>query len=250
MSELALKAFATLITQGPRPLQEDHLLLREERGIFAIADGFGGGTAGPQAARVACESVIEFLDKEAGDLDATLPFVIRKYFSLAGNVLFNAILHSNRKVKNLNKGAIGNQKGGASLLSAFLDGSFLAIAHVGACSGWLIRDGKMERLTVPRTYGRLLDPMADDEAAKLAVPLMAVGMSEDLEPEILEYQLQPGDWVLLHTDGFTREGRDGVLDVAFATQRLGDPEFAAEAVRERLKEFRPIENATAALLIF
>src|SRR3954469_3082915 len=88
---------------GKRPFQEDHVIAQRERGIFILADGFGGPMAGAAASKTACEEVRNFLFKEAGDRDATLPFVLRSYFSLAGNVLFNALIHANRKIAGPNK---------------------------------------------------------------------------------------------------------------------------------------------------
>jgi serine/threonine protein phosphatase PrpC len=193
-----IKSELSFLNQGQRPLQEDAILVNQEKGIFVVADGFGGGQAGLGAANTACEEVQRFLFKEAGDLDATLPFVLRSYFSLAGNVLFNALIHANRKVIAANKGKDIHHKGGASVIAGFLDADLLAIANVGACSASVIRDGKVQELVTPRSYGRLVDPFGD---SLVDAPLMALGMSEDLEPEIFEYRIREGDILALYTDG-------------------------------------------------
>src|SRR5262245_46744940 len=90
--------------RGSRPAQEDHALVNQDRGVFVIADGFGGPGPGAAAAKTACEAVRVFLQKEAGDEEATMPFVLRSYLSLAGNVLFNALIHANRRVMKINRG--------------------------------------------------------------------------------------------------------------------------------------------------
>jgi protein phosphatase len=201
-----VKAVAAFTFQGRRPVQEDFVVVNKDKGVFAIADGFGG-QSGAEAAKTACESVRSFLDHEAGDLEATLPFVIRNYFSLAGNVLFNSFVHANRKVLALNKDRNVHEKGGASVIAGFLDGDLLALANVGACSAWLIREGRQMELVMPRTYGKLLNPYASDNPSRMAVPLMALGMQDDLEPEIFEYRVKPGDWLLLHSDGLSASAR-------------------------------------------
>ena len=109
----AVQAMLSFESEGMRSHQEDHLLADSERGIFIVADGFGGKIPGARASQSACEEVKGFLFKEAGDLDATLPFVLRSYFSLAGNVLFNALVHANRKVTRANLGKSAHEKGGA-----------------------------------------------------------------------------------------------------------------------------------------
>src|SRR5690606_16370015 len=99
-----LRSMTVFSTQGEAAIQEDYVLAKKERGLFVVGDGFGGGENGANASRIACESVLGFLDKEAGDLEATLPFVLRKYYSLAGNVLFNTLVHANKKVLKANQG--------------------------------------------------------------------------------------------------------------------------------------------------
>jgi serine/threonine protein phosphatase PrpC len=148
-----IKTSYSFLNIGQRPIQEDAVLANQEKGIFVVADGFGGGSSGTLAAKTACAEIEKFLFKEAGDLEATLPFVLRSYFSLAGNVLFNALIHANRKIFELNKGKSIHEKGGASAIAAFLDGDLLAIANVGSCSASVVRDGKTQELVTPRSYG-------------------------------------------------------------------------------------------------
>jgi len=201
----------TFQSPGNCPGQEDYLLNDLEKGIFVVADGFGGPALGSAVSRTACEAVKNFLFKEAGDLEATLPFVLRSYFSLVGNVLFNALVHANRKVCVQNKGKNIDQRGGASILAGYLDGEILALANVGCCSAWLFRNGEVSELVMPRSYTRVIDPFGRVSRAGLRVPMMALGISEDLEPEISEYRVQKGDFLLLSTDGILDE-LDSVLE--------------------------------------
>src|SRR4051812_12232164 len=94
---------AVFSANGARPFQEDHVANVRDKGIFIVADGFGGPVPGAAAAKTACDAVHSYLVKEAGDREATLPFIMRSYYSLAGNVLFNALIHANRKVIKLNQ---------------------------------------------------------------------------------------------------------------------------------------------------
>ncbi|MBU6153043.1 MAG: hypothetical protein KGP28_01965, partial [Bdellovibrionales bacterium] len=89
--------------QGANPVQEDYFEINVDRGIFILADGFGG-SAGREAAELAVKSARKFMEQEAGDLDATLPFELRPYYSLAGNVLLNAIAFANQTVFQRNHG--------------------------------------------------------------------------------------------------------------------------------------------------
>jgi PPM family protein phosphatase len=231
-----IKSSTSFTHMGRRPIQEDAVLANQEKGIFVVADGFGGAGSGALASKTACNEIERFLFKEARDLDATLPFVLRSYFSLAGNVLFNALIHANRKVLALNKGKNVHEKGGASAIAAFLDGDLLAIANVGSCSASVVRDGKTQELVTPRSYGRLVDPFGD---SKVDAPLMALGMSEDLEPEIFEYRVKSGDVLIFHTDGVS----------SMVIQSLGGASFNTQA-RDILENAAYQDNAAVAIIDF
>lgn len=249
--EIEIRATAVFSSAGQRPCQEDHSLLIGEKRIFAVADGFGGAGPGSQASRTACEAVRNFLYREAGDLEATLPFELRSYYSLAGNVLFNALVHANRELIRLNHGKGVHERGGASLLAAFMDGDLLALANVGVCTGWLMRAGVGRELATPRSYSRLRDPLEAEPREEWQVPLMALGISRDLEPEIFECRVRGGDWILLHTDGIHPMVREKVLELQAGALKDGVP--ASELARQVLQLLSGAEygdNATAALVIF
>ena len=255
-ANLRAKAIATFSSKGNRAVQEDAFLVDREKGIFIVADGFGGAGPGAEAAKVSCESVRNFLFKEAGDLDATLPFVLRRYFSLAGNVLFNSLIHANRQVMKLNKNKNVHEKGGASVIASFVDGDLLAVANVGVCEGWLLRGGQAAQLVMPRSFGKLVDPFANEVSEELKAPLIAIGMSDDLEPEIFEYRLRPGDWLFLHTDGVPSAVRDRLLTIKQNEFNNGLQENSEQAqklmdsVTNTLNEYRFEDNAAISLVIF
>ncbi len=200
-ANIPIRSTLSWISQGFFPKSEDATFCNRERGIFVVADGFGGPKDGLEAAELACQSIREFLEKEAGDVEATLPFVIRKDFSLAGNVLFNAIIHANKKLIARNKKKHAFEKGGASVLAGYLDGDLAALATVGNCRSFLMREGQENELTTPRCYSLLESPMARewDASLRTVAPLTALGISDDLEPEICEYRVKPGDWLMLQT---------------------------------------------------
>ena len=175
-------------------VSENHHISLPSNGIFVVADGLGGPVAGKEAARVACEAVVEFLKREGGDRDATLPFVLRSYCSLPGNVLFNALIHANRRVLALNQGKGVHEKGAASVIAGLVDRQTLALASIGGNSAWLTRGGEVRELVTPRSWGRFRDPRgAAPEPWVDALPLAALGVVEDLEPEVVEFRLREGD---------------------------------------------------------
>jgi protein phosphatase len=239
---------AEFLLQGARPLQEDRALADDQRGIWVVADGFGGGSVGAEAADLACKSVHEFLARSAGDREATLPFVLRSCFSLVGNLLFNSLVHANQRVFQAGKGRLSGERGGASVVAAYLDGDFLALAQVGGCSAWLVREGRSVELVTPRTYGRLVDPL---EPGPGLAPLAALGISESLEPELIELRLRAGDWLVLATDGVPSAFR-GELQ-AFQRMLLDSEttlEHLESLIGDRLREGGGGDNAAQICVFF
>ncbi len=64
---LALNFAEAFQVQGANPVQEDYFEINVDRGIFLLADGFGGG-AGREAAELAVKSARKFMEQEAGTL--------------------------------------------------------------------------------------------------------------------------------------------------------------------------------------
>lgn len=247
---------AGLKTQGKWPSQEDHFKYNPEKGIFMISDGFGGPVPGAAASRAACDLVETFLTKNSLDEEVTLPFVLRSYLSLTGNVLFNALYYANQKIFDQNQTKNMNERGGASLITGLLDGQFLALAHLGSCSAWLLREDQVSLLVIPKTYGRLTHPFSgtckSSEAAQ--VPLAALGLYQDLEPEVLEFRIEPGDWLILQTDGISLEIQRELAEnqITYIKHNKLSKEASAEAVFELIRGYQQEidDNHTILLNLF
>ena len=76
---------------------------------------------------------------------------------------------------------------------------------------------------------------------------MAVGLADDLEPEIVEYRVKPGDWLLLATDGLSLQARSEII--AVQKQGLRSSEGAQQALAA-LKKLGYSDNVAASLVVF
>jgi serine/threonine protein phosphatase PrpC len=240
------RAVTTFGNAGNRPAQEDFVLADREKGVFVVADGFGGPLPGAAAAKAACEAVKNFLFKEARDQDATLPFVIRTYLSLASNVLFNSLVHANKKLLAMNRNKNVHEKGGASVLAAFLDGNQISIGNIGSCTAKLIRGNQKTDLVTPRTLGRMKDPFSNGSIPGCQVPLMSLGMAEDLEPEIVEYEVRHGDWIVFKTDGIPESL---IQQALLIKQKNLSIDQSLREFNEALKQTQFDDNAAVLLVI-
>ncbi len=220
-SRIALQWVEGAQAQGKAPLQEDYFEVNPSRGIFLLADGFGG-SSGKIASEFCVKTVRQFLEQEAGDLDATLPFEIRPYYSLAGNVLYNAVSIANQKLIQKFKGKSSLEAGGASLIAGYLEGKLLALANVGACTVFLFRNGRAKELVTPKTLARQTNPFEDENpgipASDRFVPLMSLGTVKQLEPEITEVEIKAGDQLCFHTAGLSQAQREAIFKLKSSSE--------------------------------
>jgi hypothetical protein len=110
-------------------------------------------------------------------------------------------------------------------------------------------------MTEPRSYGRMLDPFQKDIPEDERIPLMALGISHDLEPEICEFRIQRGDWVFLHTEGLPWGLREKVFEL-HREQQAEIPmsnslsQLCCQKVFDLLNETSFNSDISASLLVF
>lgn len=180
-------------------VNEDAVLAVPEHRLFGIADGFGGSGAGDAAAKSCLADVREFVENGLGDSEVTLPFVYRSDYAAGANLVFNAFLHANHRLHAANKERPLNARAGASALFALFTGRHVTLANAGACGAFLARKGRAIELVKPRTYNAYR--AATHWNPQWAFPMTALGLGSDVEPEIFELRIEPGDVVVMATDG-------------------------------------------------
>lgn len=196
----AIKAYSAISEAGTgaHSHNEDAILIVSKRQLYGIADGFGGVGIGDEAAKSCLKHVEEFVENGLGDSEITMPYVYRSYYTTSANLVFNAFLYANKKLFDQNKVKPINARGGASVLFAFFQDKTMTIANVGSCSALLIRSGHVEEIIKPRSYNSL---RKEHWNPHWAFPLMAMGLTQDIEPEITELRVESGDIIVLATDG-------------------------------------------------
>ena len=121
-----------------------------------------------------------------------------------------------------------------TLTAALSHGKDLVIGHVGDSRAYLLRQGKLEKLTRDHTLAEhLLDEGEDIEKDNLLrelgnVLMQALGATNrDLRPDINHFTLEDDDQLLLCTDGLTK-----MVDDFLITSVLAGAESAQSACRE------------------
>jgi serine/threonine protein phosphatase PrpC len=199
--------------------------------VMIVADGMGGHAAGEIASRTAISALIKMaLDKPDWILRVDEGFAqeIAKRSKSRVKKIGAMLVKQGQRDPNL-KGM------GTTLTIARSLGRDLMITHVGDSRAYLLRGGRLHRLTRDHTYAQLLVDIGELASTDLAsdkhrhVLTNAVGgSSEDVEVDTDRVQLADGDRLLLCSDGLT----DMVEDEAI-TRILSESVHATEAC-ERL----------------
>jgi PPM family protein phosphatase len=183
-----------------------------------VADGVGGGAAGEVASATTAYAVSATALQRIGEEPAV---VLRDAIELAQAQVHAGVL------------ADPARTGMATTLTAVLtDGKAFAMAHLGDSRGYVFRDDELTRVTRDHTYVQdLIEEGRLDEAGAAIHPwrnvvMRTVNGDEAGEPDILALFLQPGDRILLASDGLTDLVSEEVITEMLA-RRSDDDAVAA-----------------------
>jgi serine/threonine protein phosphatase PrpC len=194
-----------------RQLNEDSLLTLElgrvhrslgtPIGLYVVADGMGGHSAGDVASGLAINAlaqhaVVTLLPLEINDGTPTPE--IETWLRDAINVA-NATVHEQRKLAGTNMGT--------TLVMAYVAGGQAYVAHVGDSRAYVINDSRIEQVTVDHSLvQRLVDTkqLTAEEARvhpQRNVIYKNLGDRASVSPDLTRIDLQPGDRLVLCSDG-------------------------------------------------
>jgi PPM family protein phosphatase len=225
-----------------RARNEDALLQRPERGLFAVADGMGGHAGGDIASRIAVDVLDEHMAAAADDDPAGR-------LETAVRAAHDAILKAARADRALS--------GMGTTLTALRihDGSQCTLAHVGDSRAYRLRAGSLDQLTRDQTWVQeqmdagLLSAAQARNHPYASMLTCALGIEEaDLDVQILEWTARDGDLILLCTDGLV--ARLDHADLRRGLDRHPDLEAAGDALVAAANAAGGPDNITLALVRF
>jgi serine/threonine protein phosphatase PrpC len=174
--------------------------------VFIVADGMGGALGGEKASALAVGAIESFL------LNA-----VRWLLSLDGSdeagvlAQFKRALHeADARVWTAAAEDPGLRGMGTTLTMAYSAGTDLFLAHVGDSRGYLLRGGILSRLTRDHTLvehmvreGVIRPEDAASHPFGHVITNVVGGDSKGVRVDVHRVVLQPGDVLLLCTDGLT-----------------------------------------------
>ena len=248
-----LTAHGVTHTGHVRKTNEDALLVDHDLGLFLVADGMGGHSAGDVAARLTADTVRSFIARSRDGDKCTWPFGIDPDASFAVNQLRTAVRLANRRVFRASESRDEYAGMGSTVVAVLIEDDRMAFAGVGDSRVYLHTDAGLIQLTTDDSWVATMlarDPEAD--AASLATHPMrhvltnAIGAREETEVEIGERTLDTGDVLLLCSDGLYGDLDDATL--ARSMSREVAVAVAAQQLLDAALERGGKDNITALLL--
>ena len=197
-----------------RESNEDHFRVVPELQLMIVSDGMGGEASGEVASELAVETIVEHCTEPPGFTASSAASTQRPEFSERTNCLLTAVQSANRRIHLASLEDPEKHGMGATVVAAWLEGLRLSLVHVGDSRAYLYRSGALERLTYDHTLVAeqvrigILTPQQADTSAWQSVLIRALGTNEQVDLDVEERQLLPGDVLLLCSDGLTRMVRD------------------------------------------
>jgi serine/threonine protein phosphatase PrpC len=186
---MILRAAASTDVGLRRKENEDRYALSPQLGLYLVADGMGGHTAGQVASELAAETALQAIQTLEG---ATA----------------NRAIHTKAQQHSEYAGM------GTTLVAFLADEARAALAHVGDSRAYLIRARRIRQLTDDHSIvGELLRRREISEDAAREHPhrhvlTRALGVRRSVEPDLVELALESGDVFVLCSDGLTNHVED------------------------------------------
>jgi len=199
---MILRAAASTDVGLRRKENEDRYALCPQLGLYLVADGMGGHSAGQVASELAAETAlqaIQTLDGAAASLAEKLRY---------------AVAAANRAIFGRAEEQPEYAGMGTTLVAFLADQERAALAHVGDSRAYLIRGRRIRQLTDDHSIvGELLRRREISEDAAREHPhrhvlTRALGVRRLVEPDLVELALEPRDVFVLCSDGLTNHVED------------------------------------------
>ena len=192
---------------------EDSFLLRTP--LFAVCDGMGGHAAGEVASSIAVETIGAQAPSTADDM-----------------LLGAAVEAANHAIIEAGEQGKGSPGMGCTASAILIEGSQMAVAHVGDSRVYLLRNGSLVRVTHDHSYvEELVDAgqITADEARvhpSRSVVTRALGSDPDMYADHFTLEVQNGDRIIVCSDGLSGMITDNEIESLAVSSAL--PQSAAD----------------------
>jgi PPM family protein phosphatase len=219
-----------------RSLNEDSFLTDPGLNLLVLADGMGGHRGGEVASAMAVRSLHEFVVASRTDSAITWPCGLELHRSFEANQLKNAaqVAHWQVHAESLRNPDL--QGMGSTLVAVIVTGNRVTLVNVGDSRCYLFRQGVLTQLSTDDSWAASLMESGLDPDTIRAHPMrnmltQALGSDQVLDVHVREDALEPGDLLLLCSDGLY-----GVIGEGEIRATLSSPDGNMDAQADHLIE--------------
>ncbi len=209
--------------------------------VFAVVcDGMGGANGGSIASHMACDSLMEVLEKNfrsRGDIRG----IIRKAVNHANSIVFDA---------SLNDPTLSGM--GTTMVLAIVNGDDLYIANVGDSRAYLLTNDALTQISTDHSavqelvdLGKITKEEARVHPQKNLIT-RAIGVDDFVKFDFYSYPLEKSDIVLLCSDGLSNFCGDETLKDILGSGK--EPEAVVRDLVDHANEEGGRDNITALII--
>lgn len=229
--------------QGHRSNNEDRYVVDAEHHLFLVADGMGGQEKGEQASGLAAEII---------------PRVVTERLAAhenASQAVQRALAEANRAIVRAGQSQPAGRRMGTTAVLAVEQEGQIYVAGLGDSRAYLIRDGRVDQLTVDHSVAQALvssGALTPDEARHSPwqhILHKFLGCAEMTEgPEVRPFTPQAGDRLLLASDGLTNHVSED--DLRLGPNRYPDPQVWVDHLVSLALQNGSRDNVTCVVVAF
>lgn len=233
----SLRVQSSSLLEAPVHNSSDHIQ------VLVVADGMGGHAGGERASALAIEALQNYFVERLPSLGAPGSADAKEELRAAVTEADELVRAEARRIPQLHGM-------GCTLTMACVAGRRLLLAHVGDSRCYLLRQGELKQLTTDHTLaqammrlGVLKVPANGSNPWKHIVTNAVGGQEAGVHVEVHELLLQPGDTLLLCSDGLTDMIPDGDLKSILEAEK--DPARACDRLIAEANHRGGRDNITA-----
>lgn len=217
----------------------------DEVGLFIVADGMGGHADGKQASQLAATTVAKYMEEHVIQ-------PLKQSPNPDSLVMIERLIHD--AVHMANQEVVTHQPdGGSTMTAALLFRNMVYMGHVGDSRAYLVHREGLEQVTRDHSLVQRLVELGQltQEQAQYYpqrnVLFRAVGQADELEVDVVTYQLPDNAGLFLCSDGVWNLVRD--KDIHGLVQQHGDNvQAAVDALVDLANERGGTDNISAVLV--
>ncbi len=241
MAELVV-AVGSCSIQGKRANNEDRFIVDPKNKLFVVADGMGGQECGERASQLATEIIPRVLRDKLQEEPAE-------------QAVQDALDEANQAIINEGQTQAPGRRMGTTAVVAFQKDKLFYVAGLGDSRAYLIRNGRVDQLTMDHTVADALErngALTPEQAAispwkhVLYKFLGCVEMNEGAE--VRPFMPEPGDRLLLASDGMTNHVSPA--DLIEGAAHYSNPQLWAEHLVNLALERGSRDNVTCVIVSF